>query len=255
MPGRKFATIVLCSLLLVAAGCKKSSTSASGPALHYTTIDWTNSGTITGTIHFTGTPPRRIQIDMGQDPVCSLSPANYTEQYVTGKDGLENVFVYVKSGLGDKAYAPSSTPVVVDQKGCRFTPHVVGVMVGQRVEFTNSDATMHNVHMTPSDAKNQSVDISEAPSTPGESRTLAAPELMVPVRCNNHPWMEGFINAISNPFYAVSGDDGHFTIKGVPPGTYTIAADHEVMGEKTATVTVAPHQTATVDFTYAIPTN
>ncbi len=255
MPVKKFFAIALCSLLLAAAGCKKSSTSATTPVKNYTTIDWVNSGTISGTIHFTGKAPKPILIDMGQDPVCGLASANYTKQYIISGTGLENVFVYVKSGLGDKAYAAPSTPVVMDQKGCRYIPHVIGVMAGQPIQFTNSDATMHNVHMTPSDAKNQSVDISEAPSTPGESRTLAAPELMVPVRCNNHPWMEGFINAISNPFYAVSGDDGHFTIKGVPPGTYTIAADHEVMGEKTATVTVAPHQTATVDFTYAIPTN
>ena len=253
MPGQKFATIALCSLLLVATGCKKSSTSASEPAVHYTTIDWANSGTITGTIHFTGKPPKPIQIDMGQDPVCGLSSANYTKQYITDKNDLENVFIYIKSGLGNNAYAPPSTPVLVDQKGCRFIPHVVGVMVGQPIKFTNSDATMHNVHMTPSNPKNQTVDISEAPNSPGESRTLAAPELMLPIRCNNHPWMEGFVNVVPNPFYAVSGEEGHFTIKGVPPGTYTIAADHEVMGEKAATVTVGPHQTATVDFTYAIP--
>jgi plastocyanin len=250
MPGKKTLTIALCSLLLVAAGCKKASTSSTEPTENYTTIDWSNSGTISGTIHFTGKPPRPIQIDMGQDPVCSLAPTNYTKQYVVDKDGLENVFVYIKSGLGNKAYAPPSTPVLVDQKGCQYIPHVVGVMAGQPVKFTNSDATMHNVHMTPSNPKNQTVDISEAPNSPGESRTLVAPELMLPVRCNNHPWMEGFINVVSNPFYAVSGDEGHFTIKGVPPGTYTLAADHEVLGEKTATVTVAPHQTATVDFTY-----
>jgi len=253
MPGKKFFTIALCSLLLAAAGCRKTSTSASEQAKNYTTIDWANSGTITGTIHFTGKVPRPILIDMGQDPVCSLAPANYTKQYVVDNDGLENVFVYVKSGLGDKAYAPSSTPEVIDQKGCRFVPHVIGVMAGQPISFTNSDATMHNVHMTPSLATNQTVDISQPPNGPAATRTLATPELMIPVRCNNHPWMEGFINVVSNPFYAVSSDAGHFIIKGVPPGTYTIAADHEVLGEKTATVTVTPHQTATVDFTYAIP--
>jgi plastocyanin len=250
MPGKKIFTIALCSLLLAGAGCKKNSTTASGPAKNYTTIDWANSGTITGTIHFTGKAPKPIPIDMGQDPVCSLASANYTKQYMVDKDSLENVFVYVKSGLGDKAYAPPSSPVLMDQKGCRFTPHVIGVMAGQPVKFTNSDATMHNVHMTPSLATNQTVDISQPPKGPAETRTLATPELMIPVRCNNHPWMEGYINVVSNPFYAISGAEGHFTIKGVPPGTYTIATDHEVLGEKTATVTVAPKQTATLDFTY-----
>ena len=248
MPARKTLSIVLCSLLLVAAGCKKSSTNA--PPKNYTTIDWANSGTISGTIHFTGKAPERIQIDMGQDPVCSLSPSNLTEQYIVQNGGLDNVFVYIKSGLGNKAYAPPSTPVVMDQKGCRFIPHVIGVMAGQPIKFTNSDATMHNVHMTPTLSANQSVDISEAPNSPGDTRTLAAAELMIPVRCNNHPWMEGYINVVTNPFYAVSGENGHFTIKGVPPGTYTIEADHEQLGQKTATITVAPKQTATLDFTY-----
>lgn len=256
MPLKRTATLTLCALVLAGVGCKKASTGASGEtgaAQQYTTIDWANSGTISGTIHFTGKAPKRIPIDMGQDPVCSLSPTNLTEQYVVDKDGLENVFVSIKSGLGDKAYGSPSTAVVMDQKGCRFVPHVVGVMVGQPVTFTNSDATMHNVHMIPTVGTNQSVDISEAPNGQGESRRFSSPELMIPVRCNNHPWMEGFINVVANPFYAVSADGGHFTIKGVPPGTYTIAADHEVLGEKAATVTVAPHQTATLDFTYQMP--
>ncbi|MFZ0663477.1 MAG: carboxypeptidase regulatory-like domain-containing protein [Acidobacteriaceae bacterium] len=256
MPVKKIATLTLCALLLTAAGCKKSSTgssSATQPQKNYTTIDWANSGTITGTIHFTGTPPKRIPIDMGQDPVCSLAPANLTEQYVVDNGGLENVFVYIKSGLGNKAYAPPSKPAAMDQKGCRYDPHVIGVMAGQPIEFTNSDNTMHNVHMTPTISANQSVDISEAPNSPGENRVFSTPELMIPVRCNNHPWMEAFVNVVDNPFYAVSADGGRFTIKGVPPGTYTVVTDHEKLGQKTTTVTVTPHQTSTIDVTYPMP--
>lgn len=249
-----FAAIALCAALLTAAGCKKSSTTApEQPAKNYTTIDYANAGTIVGTIHFTGKAPDRIQIDMGQDPVCSLAPTNLTEQYIVQNGGLENVLVYIKDGLGNKAYAPPSTPVVMDQKGCRFTPHVIGVMAGQPVRFTNSDATMHNVHMTPTLSTNQAVDVSEAPNSPGDTRTLSTPELMIPVRCNNHPWMEGFINVLANPFYAVSGEDGHFTIKGVPPGNYTIASDHEKLGEKTSSITVSPQRTTVVDITYQAP--
>lgn len=255
MPVKRIATLTLCALVLASAGCKKSSTSATSenqPQRQYTTIDWANAGTISGTIHFTGKAPKRIPIDMGQDPVCSLSPTNLTEQYVVDKDGLENVFVYIKSGLGDKAYGPPSTPVVMDQKGCRFVPHVIGVLVGQPVTFTNSDATMHNVHMVPTVGTNQSVDISEAPNSQGERRRFSSAELMIPVRCNNHPWMQGFINVAANPFFAVSADGGHFTIKGLPPGTYTIVADHEVLGEQTATVTVGAKQTVTQDFSFAM---
>jgi plastocyanin len=253
MPANKSVTVALCALLLATAGCKKTSTSAPQPVKNYTTIDWANSGTILGTIHFAGKAPERIPIDMAQDPVCSLAPANLTEQYVIENGGLENVLIYIKDGLGDKAYAPPSTPVVMDQKGCRFVPHVIGVMAGQPVKFTNSDATMHNVHMIPTVSTNQAIDVSEGPNSSGDTRTLSAPEFMIPVRCNNHPWMEGFINVVSSPFYTVSGEDGHFTIKGVPPGNYTIVSDHEKLGEKTAAITVSPQRTTLVDITYQAP--
>ncbi|HEX5236511.1 MAG TPA: hypothetical protein VFW25_14425 [Silvibacterium sp.] len=255
MPLKKTLTITICALLLAAAGCKKSAApgEAPQPQKNYTMIDWAHSGTISGTIHFTGKPPKRIPIDMAQDPVCSLAPANLTEQYVSDDGGLENVFVYVKDGLGDKAYAPPSKPVIMDQKGCRFVPHVIGAMTGQPIKFTNSDGTMHNVHMVPTVSTNQTIDVSQPPNGAPETRTLSTPELMIPVRCNNHPWMEGFVNVVSNPFYAVSGDSGHFTIKGVPPGTYTIVSDHQELGQKTATVSVSPQKTSVIDITYAMP--
>jgi len=243
---------LLCTLLLSGAGCKKKDPGSSSGV--YTTIDDNTAGTITGTVHFAGRPPQRIAIDMAQDPVCSTAEANYTEQYVTHDGGLGNVFVYVKDGLGNKLYAPFQDPVIIDQKGCRFVPHVVGVQAGQPVKFTNSDPTMHNVHFTPQISTNQAVDISQPPNGAGEMRTLPTPEVMIPVRCNNHPWMEAFINVAPNPFFAVSAEDGHFTIKGLPPGTYTIVAVHEKLGEKTATVTVNSKQSTIQNFTYDAPT-
>ncbi len=237
-----------CVLLLV-AGCKKQGT---GPQGTYTTIDWNTAGTIEGTIHYAGTPPRPIRIDMAQDPACTQGPPLYTEQYGVNKDGgFANVFVYVRSGLGNRLYAAPSEPVAMDQKGCRYIPHVLGVMVGQPVRFTNSDPTMHNVHMMPTVAGNQTVDISQGPHQGGDERVFRAPELMMPVRCNNHPWMQAFINVVSNPFYAVSDADGHYVIRGLPPGTYTVVADQEQMGQKTSTVKVGAKQTATLDFTYS----
>jgi len=249
---RSTVTVLLCTLALAGVGCKKKTDESSSKGV-YTTIDASTAGSISGTVYFTGKAPQRIQIDMAQDPACSLADANYTEQYVVHNGGLENGFVYVKDGLGNKLYAPSSDPVVIDQKGCRFTPHVVGVMAGQPVKFTNSDPTMHNVHMTPQIGTNQAVDISQPPNGAGEMRTLPTPELMVPVRCNNHPWMESFINVAANPFFAVSDADGHFTIKGLPPGTYTIVAVHEKLGQQTATVTVGSKQASNQDFAYSAP--
>jgi plastocyanin len=246
--------VVACTTVLVVSGCKKQSASGE-PAQQFTTIDWANAGTIQGTIHYAKTPPKPVQIDMNQDPACTLGPTLFTEQYVVGKDsGFANVFVSIKDGLGNKQYAPPAQPVDIDQKGCRYVPHVVGTMVGQPVRFTNSDPTMHNVHMVPTVAGNRALDISQppagGPTTPQDERRFARPELMLPVRCNNHPWMQAFINVAANPFFAVSDTDGHFTIKGVPPGTYTIEADQEVAGTKTQTVTVPARGIVTVDFSY-----
>jgi plastocyanin len=235
--------------LLLAGGCK-SKTAAPAPKPNYTVIDWSTSGTIQGRIHYAGTPPKPILIDMSQDPGCVLGSPNYTEGYVVHNGGFANVFVYLKSGLGQRVYAPPSPPVAIDQKGCRYIPHVVGVMAGQPLQFTNSDPTMHNINMMPTVGGNQRVDISQPPGHEQDKRTFSKPELMIPVRCNNHPWMQGFVNVASNPFYAVSDATGHYVIRGVPPGTYTLAADQENMGEKTVTVTVTPTQTVTQDFTY-----
>lgn len=244
--------VAAASLLLPVSGCKKpAGPNAGEPTGQYTQIDWNTAGTISGTIHFSGKMPAPVQIDMAQDPACNMGPANYSEQYAGKNGGLQNVFIYVKDGLGNKLYPAPTTPVVIDQKGCRYQPHVVGAMVGQAIRFTNSDPTMHNIHMIPTVGGNQTVDISQGPNGQPETRVFSRPELMIPVRCNNHPWMQAFINVSANPFFTVSDADGHFEIKGLPPGTYTVVADHELLGQQTATVTVSAKQTAAQDFTFA----
>ncbi|HTV16430.1 MAG TPA: carboxypeptidase regulatory-like domain-containing protein [Acidobacteriaceae bacterium] len=253
MKTERIVAAMAIGLLTLAAGCKSQPASTSQTE-SYTAIDMSTAGTIAGTIHYAKTPPKPIQIDMAQDPACTLGPANYSEGYVVNNGAMANVFIYVKDGLGNKIYAAPTQPVKIDQKGCRYVPHVVGVMVGQPVQFTNSDPTMHNIHMMPTVQGNQSVDISQAPSggsnQPTDQRTFRSPELMIPVRCNNHPWMQAFINVSPNPFYAVSDASGKYEIHGLPPGTYTIVADQENLGQQTATVTVGAKQTVTQDFTY-----
>ena len=244
------AAATLCAIALAAGvGCKKGGL-ISPPTANYAQIDYANGATISGKIHLDHAAPPAVEIDMAQDPACSMSGTNMSEQYIVNKGGLANVFVYVKDGLGNKVYPITRTPVTIDQKGCRFTPHVSGAMAGQQVSFTNSDPTMHNVHMLPTVAGNDAFDVSEGPHGGPDTRAFHAPELMIPLRCNNHPWMQAYVNIVANPFFAVSDADGNFTIKGLPPGTYTLVAVHEKLGQQTATITVAPKQSAAQDFTF-----
>jgi plastocyanin len=249
-------TISVASLLAI-SGCRNAATGTeagageSHIAAPNATIDWNTAGTITGTVHYAAKAPPRVEIDMGQDPACGLTGGtNLSEQYLVHDGKLANVFVSITDGLGNKIYAAPATPVVLDQRGCRYVPHVIGVMAGRPVEFTNSDPTMHNVHTTP-DNGNPEVNISQPPKAGTMRQIFLHPAAMLRVNCANHPWMQAFINVAPSPFYAVSDADGHFEIRGLPPGTYTLSAVHEELGSQTMQVTVQPKQTASVDFTFS----
>jgi plastocyanin len=249
-------------LVLALAGCNKragSNSSAGGsgnasaaPSAN-TQIDLTTAGTVSGTIRFSGDAPKPIAIDMAQDPACSeaTKTPNMTEQYVVHDGRLANVFVYVQDGLSNRIYMPSKTPVVLDQKGCRYVPHVIGAMAGQPVEFRNSDPTMHNVHIVPPGSQDATgFDISQPPMAGTERHVFRTAGLMIPVRCNNHPWMEAFLNVVKNPFFAVSDADGKFEIQGLPPGNYTLVAVQEKLGTQTQQITVQSRKTSVANFTF-----
>ncbi len=246
-------------LVFVVAGCNKNTTAnrPAGPtpqSVKYTPIDVANSGTVSGTIHFTGKAPTPIAIDMAQDPACGVASKtpNFTEQYVVHDGRMANVFVYIDNGLGNRVYMPTKTPVVLDQKGCRYVPHVIGAMVGQPVEFRNSDPTMHNVHIvSPADPNAAGFDISQPPMGGTQQHIFRTPALTIPVRCNNHPWMEAFLNVVKNPFFAVSGADGKFEIQGLPPGNYTLVAMQEKLGTQTQAITVSSQKTTDANFTFS----
>jgi plastocyanin len=242
-------------LVLALAGCSKHAASnASIAHVANAQIDPATAGTISGNIHFSGTAPKPIVIDMAQDPACSQATktANMTEQYVIHDGLLANVFVYVQDGLGNRIYMPSKAPVVLDQKGCRYVPHVIGAMAGQPVEFRNSDRTMHNVHIVPPGSQDATgFDISQAPMAGTEQHVFRTAGVMIPVRCNNHPWMEAFLNVAKNPFFAVSNGDGKFEIQGLPPGNYTLVAVQEKLGTQTQQITVQSYKTSVANFTFS----
>jgi plastocyanin len=255
MTKRSTPLAFLLAAALTLAGCKSDSTTQKAEvAISAPTAapaPSPDAGSVTGTIHFSGKPPARIAIDMSMDPACSmLAPANNAEQYIVANGKLANVYVYIKAGAPPSQAPANTAPVVLDQKGCRYTPHVIALQQGGSVEFRNSDPTMHNIHTTPA-AGNPSIDVSQGPMGAPQTRQFTQPEIMLPVRCNNHPWMNAFINVSATPFFAVSGADGGFTISGLPPGNYTIAAVHEKLGEQILQISIPPKGTAKADFIFA----
>ncbi len=256
MTHRTPAILLLTALTL--AGCKHATAPTSGDAAQPITahpalaVDPATAGSITGVVSFTGTAPARIPIDMSADPACAMAAEpNLTEQYLVDHGHLANVYVYIKTGVPDST-APASTPaVIMDQKGCRYVPHVIALQQGGSVAFKNSDPTMHNIHTMPTQVGNDSVDLSETPMGQPQTERFKSAETMLPVRCNNHPWMSAFLNIAPNPYFAVTGADGSFTLPNLPPGTYTLAAIHEKLGEQDVQITVAPKATAKASFTFS----
>jgi hypothetical protein len=253
MKRKTLATIgiasVWVSLALLGCGKKESSEeqpSATPAAPAATPIDPATAATVTGTVKFEGTAPKPAKIDMSQDPNCS--GPNTAEQVVVSGGDLANVFVYVKDGLGNRTFDTPKEPVTLNQVGCRYKPHVLGVMAGQNISIVNGDPTTHNIHPTPKD--NREWNESQAPKSPPLEKSFARQEIMMPVQCNQHPWMRMYISVVKSPFYAVTGPDGKFEIKGLPPGDYTLAFVHEKLGEQDQKVTLAAKDTKTVDATF-----
>lgn len=252
---RLLVGLVAALALVFVAGCgggssKTAETPAKGgPPLDATPIDPATAATISGTITLDGPAPAEEQINMSADPVCKAAHPKpmFTERAVVRDGKVQWAFVYVKTGLEGRAFAPPAEPALLDQLGCRYIPHVLGVRVGQSIKLLNSDETLHNVHAMPEHSKAFNVGLAEKGMS--MSRKFTAPEVMVPVKCDVHSWMQGFIGVMAHPFFAVSDENGAFTISGLPPGTYTLAVWHETFGEQAVEVTLGPSETKTADFT------
>lgn len=210
----------------------------------------TGTATIAGKVTFEGKVPPLPKLKMDADPACAQQHSEpvTAQNLVVSNKGVQYAFVVVTSGLPAGEYPAPKTPAVIDQAGCMYAPHVLGVQVGQPVELRNSDATLHNVNAKPG----QSTPFNLAMPTKGMkiTKTFTAPEIMVPVKCNVHPWMSAYIGVVAHPFFAVSGTDGSFGIKGLPAGTYTVQVWHESLGTQTQTVTVADGESANTAFTF-----
>jgi plastocyanin len=219
-----------------------------------------NEGTISGVVTYTGTAPEAKKIDTSADAACTAKSPNLVTEEWAVKDGkVANTYVYIKEGTladGSKVSAYGTWPnmpttATLDQNGCHYKPHVLGVVVNEAINITNSDPTTHNVHFP--QGLNPDWNQSQATGAPALQHKLARSEVMVAVKCNQHPWMKSYVGVLKHPFFAVSAEDGSYTIKGVPPGKYTVVAWHEggAKGtEKPMEVTVPASGAAKADFSF-----
>ena len=259
MMPRKIAMTLFLASALIMIGCGQKETQApeetAAPSGEQTAaptpIDQATVGSVSGKIVFQGAKPKLGRIMMDQDPVCvqKHSGAVFAEDGAVNDNGtLPNVFVYVKAGAEKYSFAPPTQTVELDQDGCMYKPHVLGVQVGQTLNILTKDATTHNIHPMPKD--NREWNVSQAPNAAPLEQKFSREEIMIPIKCNQHPWMKAYLGVTKNPFFAVTGTDGTFAIKGLPPGDYTIGAWTATFGTQEQKVTVGAKESKTVDFTF-----
>jgi plastocyanin len=207
--------------------------------------------TVTGLVKLEGTAPAMPALQMAADPYCASQHASAPakdEEVVIGPAGeLANVFVYVKNISGN--YPPPSTPVVLDQHGCQYHPHMIPIQVGQPLQIKNSDATLHNIHALP----NVNSQFNEGQPVQGMVSTKKFDKAEITpfkVKCDVHGWMKAWMAVMPNPFYAVSQSNGTYSIINLPPGQYTIVAWHEKYGPQEQQVTVGAKESKTLNFTF-----
>lgn len=216
-------------------------------------IDASMTASITGKVTLEGTPPTPKPIDMSAEPFCEKlnAAAVFPQQVVTGNSGsLANVVVYVKDFPVDYIVEAPGAAATLSQRGCMYDPHIVALRSGQVLEIKNEDQANHNILAMPE--QNPKWNKSETSGAPPIQETFAIPELAIPVRCNVHPWMKSYVFVFSHPYYAVTGKDGQFELKNLPPGTYTIEAWQEKYGKQDATITVGPKESKPMDFKFNV---
>jgi len=208
------------------------------------------SGTVSGKVTFTGTAPKLKPLDLSKEPVCAkmrVSNPLYSEAIVAGPDNtLGNVVVYISAG-DTETVPPPATPVSYDQEGCHYTTHVLAFRVGQEVKISNSDPISHNIH--PLAKTNREWNKIQLPGVPPFSYSFDREEI-IPVKCNIHPWMQGYFAVLRTSHFAVTGEDGRFSLPNLPPGHYTITAWHETLGTRSKEITITAGQSQSLDFSF-----
>jgi plastocyanin len=244
-------SLIALALFMVGCSGKPAETAKKTEPAKPFKVDPATAGTITGTISFSGKKPKPEKITVDEDSHCAeMQKAGlYDQAVVVNENGtLANVFVYIKKGLEGKSFEPPAEAVVIDQKGCTFQPRVIGLQTGQYLNVTNSDPTTHSIH--PVAQINREWNQAQEPGAEPLHRRFMTREVMIRVKCNIHSWMRAWIGAVEHPYFSVTGTDGSFELKNVPPGEYTVEAWHEKYGTQEMKVTVPPSGTQQAAFTF-----
>lgn len=239
------------ALSLIAAACGGGGQPASSaPPAGAVRVDESKAGNLAGRVVVEGAVPANTRMRAASDPYCARENQDgiTLESFVVTDGGLENVFVYVKDGLGNYHFDVPAEPVTLDQQGCRYRPHVFGVRAGQPIEISNSDETLHNVHALAD--VNQEFNIGQPKAGMKNTRTFTAQEVMVTFKCDVHGWMNAYAGVMNHPYFAVTADGGKFELKQLPAGTYTVEAWHEKLGTQSQTVTLADNESKAITFTF-----
>lgn len=206
------------------------------PRRQATPLDWDSVGTLSGVVYFDGPAPERSRLRLGGWSECAIQHDGpvYAADVFVANGRLQNALVYIKDGLADRVFDVPERPVLSDQRGCLFLPRIMAAQVGQPIRFLNSDPLAHNVHGLPRNSRQWNFSL----GVKGAARTISvgAQEVGIEVKCDVHGWMRSYLGVFDHPYFALSAEDGTFTLVNVPPGTYTVQAWHERFGVRAQTV-------------------
>ena len=251
-----YALLLTIAVLVIACGGgddkKSSSTGTPAPSAAPSGNAYDASkatATVNGKVSFEGTAPQPTKLPLTPECKQAHAGSEAVDQSVevNADNTLKDVLIYVKSGAEKWSFSTPSEPVMLDQVGCQYKPHMVAVMANQPIKIRNSDPFLHNIHPLPKN--NPQFNLGQPVKGMESEKVFANPEIAIPVKCDVHRWMSSYIAVLNHPFHNVTGDTGSYSIK-LPAGTYTLEAWHEKLGAQTQNVTVTDNQTQEVNFTF-----
>ncbi len=254
----RFIFVMLASIIF-ASGCgsKEETPSVSeAPAAvsslaELKSLDPESVGSLKGNVKFEGEVPVPKKIPVKGNPECAVSHPGGSvdsEELLVRDGALQNVFVYIKQGLEGYTFNAPAEPVTISNQKCVYVPHVSGVQAGQPVVLLNEDPTLHNIH---SYSKNSpSFNVGLPFQGVKQTKKFGKPEVMVTLKCDVHPWMIGYLGVLDHPYFGVTGADGSFELKNLPPGEYLVEAWHEKLGAQSQKIKIEPRETKEIVFNF-----